>query len=116
MPRHNYTIPAASGPMVAGSTVTVYLPNSTTKIPETLFADASSAATLTNPFTTTGPVISFWLANHRNVKIVVTSPQGNSSTSDNTDVSPVSAVTVQAAKWIPVASGGHVLSWAPQYE
>jgi hypothetical protein len=79
----------------AGSQVTVYQSSSSSIVlPDTLFADRSSGATLTNPFTVAGTLASFFLQKSQQINIGVKSPSGSAPT------------VVAAATGAPVAQYG----------
>jgi hypothetical protein len=69
------------GNRLAGASVEVRLPGTTTKVAGPLYADPTSAATLTNPFTTNGlGYFALYLASAQTVDLYVTAPGYNALT------------------------------------
>ena len=108
MPRFRYTFAENATSAKNGASVNVYLPGTTTPIPDTIFADATSAATLANPFTVTSTKVSFFLSVNRPVKVVITSPQGQVHAADSTAPS-VSFPIISTMK----GPGGATVEWVP---
>lgn len=107
MARYHYRFPVNATPAESGATVTVNVAGTSAKLQDTIFADATSATTLANPFTLSGNMVSFWLAQPRKVKIVIASVHAGTHTVDAVEASDV------YRNYVSVASGGHVFSWAP---
>lgn len=60
------------GNRIPQATVRVLQPGTTVQLADTLFADATSGTTLSNPFQTAGQDVSFYLTNQQRVKLGVT--------------------------------------------
>lgn len=70
MRAHLYrTLQSITGALVTGATVTVFDPGTTTPISQTLYADATSSTTLSNPFQATSGLIDFYLTNPQDVDL-----------------------------------------------
>jgi hypothetical protein len=92
------------GNVVPGTTVTVYQPGTLAVLDEDLFVNEVGSVTHDNPFVINDGIIDFYLANARQVKIGLRSPNGTERFSDNQDVYPDPQTVVQAPAGLQITN------------
>jgi hypothetical protein len=105
-----FDVAKAASPKSAlnGATVSVRIPGTTVNIPDTIFADRNSSATLANPFTCpSNGAINFYLAAPRLVDLVITPAGQPAQTQPAVQVNKV-AITSQV-----LARNGVTVNWVP---
>lgn len=112
----------SSGALVPNTQVTLYEAGSTQLLGQTIYADALTATTLTNPFTISDGTINFYLTNPQSVKVGLRPPGGTPYFTDHLDVLPPAENMVRAATGFQItnapisgqflqASGPGTASW-----
>lgn len=72
MRAHLYRVlQSLTGSLVTGATVTVFEPGTTTLIAQTIYADATSTKTISNPFQSANGLVDFYLANAQDVDLQI---------------------------------------------
>jgi hypothetical protein len=104
--RHRILIPTTLNVAPASSTVSVFVAGTTNLLPDTLFADPTSGATLTNPYTHPGGPIVFYLAADKKVDVGVVPPSGSVSNKTTSVGSSAKAYTYSTQK-----VGGQAVQW-----
>jgi hypothetical protein len=106
MSRQQVHMPGKQVPAAAGSQIYVYHAGTTVQIVDTIYADASSAATRSNPYSHPGGDVVFYLARELAIDIGV-KPAGAAAPV----VSQAGAATTQAASYGVMKAGGQPTEW-----
>lgn len=104
--RFRIHIPAKSLPAAASSQIFVYQAGTTTAIPDTIYADATSGSTLSQGYTHPGGDIVFYRASPENVSVGVKAP-GSSVTA----VSPLAHASEKIYSYGLLKQGGRPVDW-----
>lgn len=104
--RFRVHIPAKSLPAATNSQIYVYQAGTTSQVPDTLYADATSASTLAQGYTHPGGDIVFYRNSPESVTIGVKSP-GSSAIA----VSPLAHTSEKVFSYGLLKHGGRALAW-----